>query len=74
MALASQLCTAVFEGDMPLLRRLLGAGASPDVCDYDKRTALQLNTQRIATVFESVIRRYPDQWFNYVPAFPQPSA
>jgi lauroyl/myristoyl acyltransferase len=36
----------------------------------DKRTALQLNTQRIASVFESIIRRYPDQWFNYVPAFP----
>jgi KDO2-lipid IV(A) lauroyltransferase len=38
----------------------------------DKRTALQLNTQRIASVFESIIRRYPDQWFNYVPAFPSP--
>jgi KDO2-lipid IV(A) lauroyltransferase len=36
----------------------------------DKRAALQLNTQRIASVFESIIRRYPDQWFNYVPAFP----
>jgi KDO2-lipid IV(A) lauroyltransferase len=40
----------------------------------DKRTALIINTQRIATVFESVIRRYPDQWFNYVPAFPPPAA
>lgn len=42
MALASQLCTAVFEGDLPLLRRLLSAGASADVCDYDKRTALHI--------------------------------
>ncbi len=39
----------------------------------DKRTALAANTQRIASVFESVIRRYPDQWFNYVPAFPPSS-
>lgn len=36
----------------------------------DRRTALRENTQRIASVFESIIRRYPDQWFNYVPAFP----
>ena len=42
MALASQLCTAVFEGDLPLLRRLLQAGASADTCDYDKRTALHI--------------------------------
>jgi hypothetical protein len=39
---ASQLCTAVFDGDMPLLRRLLHAGASPNVGDYDKRTALHI--------------------------------
>jgi KDO2-lipid IV(A) lauroyltransferase len=39
----------------------------------DKRTALRLNTQKIASVFESIIRRYPDQWFNYVPAFPPPA-
>lgn len=25
------------------------------------------NVQRIATVFEAVVRRSPDQWFNYVP-------
>jgi lauroyl/myristoyl acyltransferase len=41
--------------------------------ELDKRTALVANTQRIATVFESIIRRYPDQWFNYVPAFPPSS-
>jgi KDO2-lipid IV(A) lauroyltransferase len=29
--------------------------------------ALAENTQRIATMFEGVIRRHPDQWFNYVP-------
>ncbi len=42
MRIASQLCTAVFEGDLPLLRRLLRAGALPDECDYDKRTALHI--------------------------------
>lgn len=39
---AAHLCTAVFEGDMPLLRRLLHAGASPNAGDYDKRTALHI--------------------------------
>jgi len=33
----------------------------------DPHQTLLSNTQRIATVFEGIIRRYPDQWFNYVP-------
>lgn len=33
----------------------------------DPRAALLANTQAIATVFESIIPRYPEQWFNYVP-------
>lgn len=33
----------------------------------DLKATLPRNTQRIATVFESIIRRHPDQWFNYVP-------
>ena len=28
---------------------------------------LAANTQRIATIFEEIIRRHPEQWFNYVP-------
>lgn len=39
---ASALCTAVYDGDMPLLRRLLHAGANPNAGDYDKRTALHI--------------------------------
>jgi hypothetical protein len=39
---AAQLCTAVFDGDMPLLRRLLHAGANANAGDYDKRTALHI--------------------------------
>jgi KDO2-lipid IV(A) lauroyltransferase len=33
----------------------------------DLRQTMQSNTQRIASAFEGIIRRYPDQWFNYVP-------
>ncbi len=33
----------------------------------DTHAALATNTQRIATVFENIIRRHPEQWFNYVP-------
>lgn len=28
-----------------------------------------LNAQRIADVFESIIRRYPEQWYNYSPVW-----
>lgn len=42
VAMASQLCTAVFEGDLPLLRRLIRAGAAADAGDYDRRTALHI--------------------------------
>ncbi len=33
----------------------------------DPAAALAINTQRIASVFEAIIRRHPEQWFNYVP-------
>jgi len=33
----------------------------------DSRAALAANTQAVASIFETVIRRYPEQWFNYVP-------
>ncbi len=33
----------------------------------DSRSALAANTQAVASVFESIIQRYPEQWFNYVP-------
>lgn len=39
---ASLLCTAVFEGDLKLLRRLLRGGAHVDADDYDRRTALHV--------------------------------
>lgn len=33
----------------------------------DSRIALALNTQTLASHFETVIRQHPEQWFNYVP-------
>ncbi len=39
----------------------------PMVKDRDSQTAIATNTQRIANVFEGIIRRHPEQWFNYVP-------
>jgi hypothetical protein len=39
---AAVMCTAVFEGDLIKLRRLLHGGAHPDACDYDKRCALHI--------------------------------
>jgi hypothetical protein len=36
------LCSAVSEGDLALLRRMLHAGADPNIGDYDKRTALHV--------------------------------
>jgi len=35
--------------------------------DPDSQSALAVNTQRIANIFEGIIRRHPEQWFNYVP-------
>lgn len=35
MKAASFLCEAVFDGDIPMLRRALRAGASPSASDYD---------------------------------------
>ena len=39
---ASQLCTLVFNCNLPLLRRLMAAGIDVDAGDYDDRTALHI--------------------------------
>jgi KDO2-lipid IV(A) lauroyltransferase len=36
----------------------------------EPRMDLAANTQLLATHFEHVIRKHPDQWFNYVPIWP----
>ncbi|EFJ46902.1 hypothetical protein VOLCADRAFT_92690 [Volvox carteri f. nagariensis] len=42
LTVAAEMCTAVYEGDLVKLRRLLRSGAPPDACDYDKRSALHI--------------------------------
>ncbi|KAG2447079.1 hypothetical protein HYH02_007829 [Chlamydomonas schloesseri] len=42
LAVASELCTAVYRKDLVKLKRLLRAGAPPDSCDYDRRSALHI--------------------------------
>lgn len=39
----------------------------------DPRLAQQQNTQRLASAFEDIIRRFPEQWFNYTPIWPEPA-
>lgn len=41
----------------------------PMVENRDPRAVIGENTQRIATVFEAIVRTYPDQWFNYAPVW-----
>lgn len=40
---ASLLCTCVYEGNMPKLRRLLRAGLPVNAFDYDRRTATHIS-------------------------------
>lgn len=39
---AAHLCTAVFDGNLMLLKHLLMAGINANAADYDKRTALHI--------------------------------
>ena len=39
---AALLCKLVFDGNLPLLKRMLGAGIAADSADYDMRTALHI--------------------------------
>lgn len=43
MNAAAQLCTCVYDGNLPLLRRYLDAGAPANAGDYDGRTALHIS-------------------------------
>jgi KDO2-lipid IV(A) lauroyltransferase len=40
----------------------------------DPHATVPANTQRIATIFEGIIRRHPEQWFNYVPIWQKDEA
>ena len=43
-----------------------GCYAYPPV-EMDSTVTTENNTQRVADVFETIIREFPDQWFNFVP-------
>ena len=51
----------------------IAAPLIPMTATDNGRTALAENTQRIATIFEAIIRQHPEQWFNYVPIWHTPS-
>ncbi|KAF6256108.1 hypothetical protein COO60DRAFT_1702472 [Scenedesmus sp. NREL 46B-D3] len=55
LQLASLLCNCVYECNLPLLRRLLRAGAPVDVGDYDKRTALHVSAAEGNAVMLSLV-------------------
>jgi ankyrin repeat protein len=55
LQLASLLCNCVYECNLPLLRRLLRAGAPVDIGDYDKRTALHISAAEGNAVMVSVL-------------------
>eukprot|EP00284_Hemiselmis_tepida_P018673 CAMPEP_0174936494 /NCGR_PEP_ID=MMETSP1355-20121228/57632_1 /TAXON_ID=464990 /ORGANISM="Hemiselmis tepida, Strain CCMP443" /LENGTH=296 /DNA_ID=CAMNT_0016183275 /DNA_START=1 /DNA_END=888 /DNA_ORIENTATION=+ len=40
--LGKELCEAAAEGDLAQIRELVESNASPDACDYDKRSAMHL--------------------------------
>jgi KDO2-lipid IV(A) lauroyltransferase len=56
----------------PDTRYRAAACAPIEQVDGDLRDTLSGNVQRIADLFESIIRQYPEQWFNYVPVFSAP--
>lgn len=39
---AAQMCECVYKRRLPMLARLLKAGADPDAADYDSRAALHI--------------------------------
>jgi KDO2-lipid IV(A) lauroyltransferase len=53
--------------------RAIAGAPLPFTEEGGTRAALARNTQTVASAFESVIRDYPDQWFNYVPIWPTQS-
>jgi hypothetical protein len=66
LQLASLLCNCVYECNLPLLRRLLRAGAPVDIGDYDKRTALHISAAEGNAVMVSVLpcRMLFEIWFD----------
>jgi KDO2-lipid IV(A) lauroyltransferase len=53
----------------PDTRYLAAAYPPVEQLEGDLRETLPRNIQRIADLFASIIQKYPEQWFNYVPVF-----
>jgi lauroyl/myristoyl acyltransferase len=53
----------------PDSRYVAEAGGAIPMIEGALRDTLQPNVQRIADLFASLIRKHPEQWFNYVPVF-----
>ena len=43
-----------------------GCYAYPPI-EMDNGASTESNTQRVADVFEAIVREFPDQWYNFVP-------
>jgi KDO2-lipid IV(A) lauroyltransferase len=43
-----------------------GCYAYPSI-EMDSGASTESNTQRVADVFEAIVREFPDQWYNFVP-------
>jgi Kdo2-lipid IVA lauroyltransferase/acyltransferase len=43
-----------------------GCYAYPSI-EMDNAASTESNTQRVADVFEGIVREFPDQWYNFVP-------
>jgi len=43
-----------------------GCYAYPPI-EMDNGASTEANTQRVADVFEAIVREFPDQWYNFVP-------
>src|ERR1700752_428943 len=43
-----------------------GCYAYPSI-EMDSGASTETNTQRVADVFEAIVREFPDQWYNFVP-------
>ena len=51
---------------LQLLPGRYGCYAYPPV-EMENAASTEINTQRVADVFEAIVREFPDQWYNFVP-------
>lgn len=71
---AGILCQAVFQGDLPLLKRLVEAGIDVNAADYDRRTATHVAAAENNAVAVRLLTEHganlalPDRWGNVVEA------